>query len=110
MLELTQTEYDLASSGVAEHIIENDSNDSDDGNATDDVEFDPTAFMGEVKRYHGEDQLDEGYNGEEEEVGYTKCTIGKRHCKVYRVKVNVNGFWDIFSIGKKMFQEANIAV
>ena len=36
-----------------------------------------TAFMGEGKRDHGEDELDEGDNGDEEEEGEIECTIGK---------------------------------
>ena len=52
-LELIQTEDDLDSSGVAKTILENDSNDSNDVNATDDVDLDPTMFIGEGQRDHG---------------------------------------------------------
>ena len=74
------------------------------------MDLDPTAFMGEGQRYHGEEELDEVDNGEEEEEGEIECTIGKRQEKVHRAKVNVNGFRDIFSIVNRMLQEANLAV
>ena len=45
-LKLTHTEDDLASSCVVGYILENDSDDSNDGNATDDVYLCPTTFMG----------------------------------------------------------------
>ena len=51
---LTETEDDLASSGVAEDILEDDSNDSNDGNATDNMYLDPNTFMVEGQREHGE--------------------------------------------------------
>ena len=47
-LELTQNEYDLDSSSVSGDILANDSNDSNDYNATEDVDLDTTAFMGEA--------------------------------------------------------------
>ena len=46
-LELTLTEDNLASSGVTEYILSNDSDDSDDGNTTDDMDLYHTVFMGE---------------------------------------------------------------
>ena len=62
-------------------------------NANDDVDLDPTVFMGEGQLQHGEDDLDEGnYGQEEEEEGDIKCMIGKRRAKVCRDNVNVNGF------------------
>ena len=91
-LELTQDKYYLDSSGVAEDILSNDSDDSDDGNATDYMDLNRTTFMGERKLEHGEDKLYGRDGGEEEEEGDIKCTIGKRRAKVYRARVNVNGF------------------
>ena len=91
-LELTQDKYYLDFSGVAEDILSNDSDDSDDGNATDYMDLNRTTFMGERKLEHGEDKLYGRDGGEEEEEGDIKCTIGKRRAKVYRARVNVNGF------------------
>ena len=61
------TEDNLASSGVTEYILSNYSNDSDDGNTTDDMELYHTAFMGERQLEHGYDDLDERYDGEDKE-------------------------------------------
>ena len=65
-LELIQTEDDLASSGVAGDILANDSDASKDGNATDNMDLDPNSFMGEGKQDHGQYELNEGEDGEEE--------------------------------------------
>ena len=65
-MELTQTEYDLYSSGVAEDNLTNDREDSYGGDATDDMDLDPTAFMGEGQWKHVEEYLYEGDNGQKE--------------------------------------------
>ena len=109
-MELTLTEDNLASSGVTEYILSNDSNDSDDDNTTDNMDLYHTAFMGERQREHGYDDLDERYDGEDKEEREIKWTIGKRRAKVGRSKVNVNRFWDIFGKGNRMVQDENISV